>query len=335
VVVDPTRAEVRALTRIQVERASEHGLPYLAPEGRPDWIDEGLEHLYRLDNHLPTQPPDWWDDPAIVVVSASLPTHVGLHPDARPHSSLAVSQAPLLGPLVSPWHQGFDPASATWFDLTGSEVRANYPRSGFIGESLGEALRRVWYSADQSALDPDGIPANATTEGLLSPSPIVATAVQKVGKESRHLGAGREVLSGPEHMNYGTDDHWSDLVRALSLLAHESASKAAIAAKAEISTRWLEEIITRRRRPSPEAEQRILSAVAQMAADWIREMRHEVELAQTDVGVVSQYLEKSPSPARRCQMCGRLLTGRQRQWCSDSCRKRFERRKSEQLRLVE
>ena len=101
VVVDPTPDEVRAQTRIRVKRASEHGLPYLAPKGRPDWIAEGLEHFYRLHNDLQTQPPDWWDEPAIVVVSASFPNHVELHPDARPHSSLAVSQTPLLGPLVA------------------------------------------------------------------------------------------------------------------------------------------------------------------------------------------------------------------------------------------
>jgi hypothetical protein len=333
VVVDPTPDEIRALTRIRVNRASEHGLPYLAPERRPDWIAEGLEHLYRLDNDLPPQPPDWWDEPAIVVVSASLPNHVERHPDARPYSSLAVSQTPLLGPVVAPWYGGFDPASATWFDLTGREVRVIYPGTGFIGEALGQAMRRVWYSVDQSALDPDGIPANLATEGLLTPSPVVATVVHKVGKESRHLGVGREVLSGPEQLNYGSDDYWPDLSKALSLLASEPASKASVAAEAEISTRWLEEIVSRRIRPSAKTESRIVRVAARRAGDWIGEMRPSAELAQTEVGILCQYLDLSPAPARLCQQCGRLLKGRQQAWCSDACRKTFHRRRTAQMTL--
>ena len=195
-------------------------------------------------------------------------------------------------------------------------------------------MRRVWYSVDHSALDPEGIPANLATEGLLSPSPVVATVVHKVGKESRHLGAGRGILSGTEHVSYGSDDYWPDLLEALSLLACERSSKAAIAAEAEISTRWLEEIIAGRHRPAPEVEQRILSAVANMAGDWIRETRSSVDPAGTNAGILGQYLDLSPSAARRCQECGRLLTGRQRSWCSDAHRKRFERSRTEQLKLI-
>ncbi len=32
------------------------------------------------------------------------------------------------------------------------------------------------------------------------------------GSESRHLGTGREVLTGPEHVDYGGDDHCPDLL---------------------------------------------------------------------------------------------------------------------------
>jgi hypothetical protein len=185
----------------------------------------------------------------------------------------------------------------------------------------------------KSALDPEGIPANHDSEGLLSPAPVVATVVHRVGKESRHLGSGREVLFSPDHLDYGADDYWPDLLEALSLLGYEPASRAAIAAEVEISTRWLEEITFRKIRPSPNVEARILTAVSARAREWIHEMHSSIELSRTEVGILSQYLELSPSSARRCHECGRLLKGRQRAWCSEGCRKRFNRKEPEQLKL--
>jgi hypothetical protein len=311
VVVDPTAKDLRELTQVRIKRASEHGLPYVAPKGRADWIAEGFEHLFRLGNDLPTISPDWQDEPAIIIGAASLPKHASLHPEARPYSRLALSQVSLLGTIVAPWHEDFDPHLASWFDLSGREVQASYPGGRFLGETLGQAIRRVWHSADESALDPEGIPANHDSEGLLSPAPVVATVVHRVGKESRHLGSGREVLFSPDHLDYGADDYWPDLLEALSLLGYEPASRAAIAAEVEISTRWLEEITFRKIRPSPNVEARILTAVSARAREWIHEMHSSIELSRTEVGILSQYLELSPSSARRCHECGRLFGGLQ------------------------
>jgi hypothetical protein len=46
------------------------------------------------------------------------------------------------------------------------------------------------------------------------------------------------------------------------------------------------------------------------------------------------YLDLSPEPMRMSEEeCGYGLTGKKRRWCSDGCRKRYERRAPEQLGL--
>jgi len=267
------------------------------------------------------------------VVRASLPEHTHLHPELRPYSPLAVRHDPSVGALIAPWHAGFDPDAATWVDASGRKVRTDYPGGFSLGETLGQALTRVWRSADPASLDPEGLPANWATEGLLRPAPVVATAIRILGKEARHLGAGRETLSRPDQADYGGRDGWPDILQALRLLAHEQQTRQVVAKELDISTRWLEEITSGRVQPSPPTKRGLLTAVAERGAKWIQELHGPLELPRTEIGIVSLFLELSPPPARKCHQCGRFLTGRQQRWCSSACRKRYERRPVEQPEL--
>jgi hypothetical protein len=303
VVVNPTAAAIQQLSRVEVVRPSEHGLPFLAPEGSPEWVAEGLEHLLRIDLGLPTKLPGWWDDPHISLVPASRPEIASLHPEARPFSRLAVTQIPLAGPVIAPWHEGFDPSSADWRDLFGRPVREQLPDGMWLAETMGHAFSRVWRSADSGSLDSDQMPAWFGTMGLLSPAPTIAIGVRRLGKESRHLGTGRETLTGPEYVDYGGDDSWRDLLRALRLLAHEPRAKAAIAEEVGITSRWLDGILAGQR-PSPETEERLLAAAANRARQWIRDSQQPTLLPGTDKGVIAMYLDLAPPPVLICQECG-------------------------------
>jgi hypothetical protein len=252
---------------------------------------------------------------------------------AKPYCRLAVRQVPFLGPIIAPWHPGFDPTAAIWVDLTGTEVRSTYPDGFSLGETLGQVVTRVWRSSDASALDPEGLPAGPGTEALLTPAPLVVTSVRVVGKESRHLGAGRETLTRPDHADYGGQDFWPDIHEALRLLASESQSKVGVASEVGVSTRWLDEIVSGRAQPAAETKERLREAVARRARDWIHQVHGSIHIPESDIGAISAYLELSPSAARKCHQCGRLLTGRQQRWCSTACRKRYERRPVEQPAL--
>jgi hypothetical protein len=270
---------------------------------------------------------------AITIVPAALPAHTELHPQARPYCRLALLQVPILGPVVAPWHEGFVPDTAQWSDLTGKPVRTAYPDGTMIGQTLGQAITRVWDPIDVKALDAEDLRANPRTEGLAIEAPVVATGVRVIGKESRHLGAGREILTSPEYVEYGDEGSWSDVLNSLKLLGHEANARETIAEETGISSRWLELIRAGRCSPSSETRCRLLAVVAARARRWIARTHPSVELSRTDMGVLAMYLDLSPPSSQECQQCARLLRARQRRWCPSVCRKRHERRPARQLTL--
>jgi hypothetical protein len=175
---------------------------------------------------------------------------------------------------------------------------------------------------------------NSRTESLLDPAPITATATHLVGKESRRLGLGRGTLSTSEHQDYGGSDVTSDVIDALSQLTHDRELRQSFAAELGISMRWLDEIRTRRRGPGPQTFQRLLALTARRAAEGLRARDSMISLARTEAGVIAQYLELHPPPPRQCRNCGRFVEGRRLYWCSERCRKEFERKNTEQLSLM-
>jgi hypothetical protein len=282
---------------VEVVRPSEHGLPFMGPEEAGDWLRDGVEHQIRRELGLPVSELPASDEPALAVVPTSRPELTDRYQPARPFSRLVVWNIPLVGPVAALWHSGFDPLTARWRDVEGREVRVVLSEGVVLGESLGGAIGRAWRSADPGSLDEEGIPANPSTVGILRPAPTIATGVRLIGKESRHLGAGRELLTGPEHLDYGGQDDWPIIREAATLLAPEPRAKVDLATGAGVSVRYLDQI-SKGRKPSDAVLGRLRTALAGVAKETLRRDDESRHLPATDTGVLAVYLVGGRPPRR-------------------------------------
>jgi hypothetical protein len=153
---------------------------------------------------------------------------------------------------------------------------------------VGQALTRVWRSADPGALDHEGMPASAGTIGIQHPVPTIATGVRRIGKDSRRLGAGRGVLTRPEHIEYGSDDFWPDTVRALSLLAPSGYLKRKLASDAGLSARTADRAFAGMGL-ALETKRRLLKAVAARTRMWLRFHRPDAVVPEDDRAAIAAY----------------------------------------------
>jgi hypothetical protein len=199
----------------------------------------------------------------------------------------------------------------------------DYP-GGPIGQTLADAHIRAWNAFDPRLLDADGRPCGPRTEGVLTPAPTIVTELVLIGKESRHLGVGRDVLAAPEFIEYGRDDPWPDFREALRRLSKEGAVRWRLFLASGLSERGFDYVIQGRRSPRRSTRQVLFPAIAREARYALRSFSAFGTLPADDHGAVLGYLE-TPEPKRRCVWCGRQLIGRQQTWCSDACRKAFGR----------
>jgi hypothetical protein len=204
----------------------------------------------------------------------------------------------------------------------------DYP-GGPIGLTLGDAQMRAWNAFDPRLLDSNGQPCGPLTEGLLTPAPTIVTEVVLIGRESRHPGVGRDVLTAPEFIEYGRDDPWPDFLEALRRLSKDGAIRWRLFLASGMSERGFDYEIQGRRSPGTQTRQALFPATAQEARLAIRRFDAFRTLPADDHSAVLAYLA-TPERERRCVGgCGRSLSGKQRRWCGDeACRKRFERRKA-------
>lgn len=208
-------------------KTSEHGLGHLRTPGRPhlderDWITEGRRFLLERALGIPTCQPEWWEEPAISVITLNRPGELArlqaLHSTERkllrPFSRLAVAHPhPLYArgrnsrrrTPVAPFHAGFDTHTARWRDLTtGQPLTLRYrpsqhlsqadlttssvgDRERILCETVGTALERNHNRPERKAATPAGQPCSRTTTGVLEPAPTSATRLVAVGKETRNL----------------------------------------------------------------------------------------------------------------------------------------------------
>jgi len=325
---EPERADIPHT--IRVAWASEHALPYEAPEGAPDWVADWVKHALEIEWGMPTESPAWADTPAIMVVTAARPDIINRHPAGRPFCRLAVGQIRLGGgQVIAPMHQSFDPLTADWRDPEASSVRTSLPGASLL-TTLGAALRRAWNAFDRRTLDRNGQPVGSRTEGVITPLETIATTVHRIGKQSRHLGIGRGILERPEVLDYGGDDRWPDLLAAARRLCKIRAVRRRLEEACGLSERGLRYVLNTGR-TTRERMDLLRSATAVEAR---REMMGNDPfrvLPSADDDVIAVFLD-TPEPEGRCRLCGAPLTGRSRTWCSESCRLKAGR--AEQLPLV-
>jgi hypothetical protein len=91
------------------------------------------------------------------------------------------------------------------------------------------------------------------------------TDVVLIGKESRHLGVGRDVLTAPEFIEYGRDDPWADFRAALGRLSKEGAVRRALLQHAGFSERAFDYLSQGRRSPKGSTRQSLFTAIAREA----------------------------------------------------------------------
>jgi hypothetical protein len=332
VLVDPTAEAASRPRAIRVAWASEHGLPYEAPESAPSWVSQGIEHVLRIEWESPNANPDWWDRPAFIQVPASRCDVLERHPNARPFCRVAVAGIALAGQVVAPMHRSFDPHRADWRDAEEQSVRTNL--SGYvILQTLGDALLRAWNAFDRRTVAPDGQPVGRGTKGITTAFPSIAGRVRAIGKESRGLGIGRGVLHRPEFLEYGGDDDLTDVIEAAGRLSKESAIRTQLREAVGVEERAFAYWLSARRKPGPEAFSLLTSAVAEAARSQLRQQDAFGHLPESELDVIAAFLDL-PEPESRCLYCGKALSGRARKWCpGDVCRKRFERSEQERLDL--
>lgn len=254
-------------------------------------------------------------------------------PGIRPFEMIAVWHVPIVGEVVAHWYEGFDPRQAEWFDVhTGQRILA-FP-SEFdpgIGQSLGQALARVWHSPQRGALAPDGGLCGVKTRGVLQPAPTQVTGVRIIGKEARHRGVGRGTISRPEYVLYGRDDDWPLYGAALAVMAKDPSERRALADEAGVGLRTIEYLLAGRT-PAPRTRSLLAPVIYDRAEESLRRVSPWARLPGDSRSMLAHYLA-IPVDRLRCESCKRELPPRRRRWCSDACRKRANREASERTGL--
>jgi transcriptional regulator with XRE-family HTH domain len=146
------------------------------------------------------------------------------------------------------------------------------------------------------------------------------------------LGIGRGVVHSAEFTHYGGDEVLPDVRETARRLAKEAGIRKELMEKAGVSERAFAYWLSGDRDPRPERLAALASVIAESARGKLLQADPFGTAPKVDEDAIAAFLDL-PEPERRCRgpECGRRLVGRQRDWCSEACRKRAER--SEQARL--
>lgn len=242
-------------TRLNVMKASGHGLGYLHPpveragddddeevEDTPPWITEAWEWLLRKEFGLRSIKLKWVDLPAMMRMAVTSPNVMrGQRPEWL--SAYNFFLFPLLSELGG-FPVGCDRANfrfitpyesnpKKWNTLEGINLRdervykigvtQDRKQTLVIPETLRIILRQYFSRPEAKSLAPDGKPCGADTHGLLLRSPVVASNLVLVGKEtdrqwdqgedfslldfkvSEYRELGRQVAASPSERQKGID----------------------------------------------------------------------------------------------------------------------------------
>jgi hypothetical protein len=329
---------------LTLRKSSEHGLGHLRTPGRPDrderqWIEQGRRHLLKERLGLPSERPDWWEEPAISVLTLNRPGELarlqanlaafGTRTLLCPFSRIAVAHpAPLYArgadgrrrTPVAPFHTGFDPRRARWHDLaTGQPLALRFPAADRLSEadlttaiahtvlcdSVGAALERNSRRPEAKALDAHGDLCGRSTVGLLQPAPTEAIRLLAIGKETRNLERAG-ISEDPAHTLY-TDpnlDAWQQtILPALRRLAPG---------------------IIPRGRPSRDQRAQLAQQAGQLARAALQEGAPDNAPLSDPEQACYLYLKATRQPRLCACGCGETVSGRAR-YAGPACRTRAHR----------
>lgn len=205
---------LRTGNKIQIQKASGHGLGYLfAPAQRaeteedtevPQWVMDAWDFLLRKELHLPAKEPAWLDLPAMMRMVVTTPN---VFQQKRPEwlGPFNFFLFPLLSANFGGYPSGFDKSSFVfitsyesnrkkWSSLRGVNLvdgqpyqismRPSFHQDKVLPESFRIVLRQYLDKEEVKSLDPDGGPCRPNTRGLLQRSHIDARQITPVGKET-------------------------------------------------------------------------------------------------------------------------------------------------------
>lgn len=205
-VVEPSPAELKALSTVHVVEPSRHGITYNTPRNAPEnWIEELFAAQIARDLGLDIETPEWAQDPAVTLVPANRPATLKQLrlPELRPFSTIAFWDDILKGRSYAAWFDGASADRAGWFDLETNEPLDD-GSSGIarIGLTIGEAIARIRSSTDPTTTDLRGRRLARRSRGAVGPGDTIERAMQLTGRESRGWRDDRPMLSAASPVDY-------------------------------------------------------------------------------------------------------------------------------------
>jgi hypothetical protein len=223
--LDPTEVTAEDMPEPSLVKPSEHGLGHLLNPVDPgredrDWIRQAWQHLIRGAHHLPTQPPEWLDQPAVGRTTVtSYPVFKDFHevnaakayPDQiKPFNFLNTA---FVDQLERPAHEQrmvliapYESDASSWFDAdwtnrySGTRYRSTiepsggYERPGIVTiKTYRDVLADYATHPEAKSLGPHGEPSERGLAGLMKRRPVRVAGIRHVGKESNRL---EDVQSG-------------------------------------------------------------------------------------------------------------------------------------------
>jgi hypothetical protein len=193
---------------VKIEKASEHALGYLYPPksgfnedaDAPDWIVELWEHVLREAESLPSQPPSWFSQPAMMRFTITTPEV--LKPLQRLQHAMSYRRrtkpynfvlSPILNrfllaaigepiTLITPFTNNSNRLLRQgWINIHDGKVHRKIP---VPVETFGDIARDFCIHREHKSLSPDGSACDFRTAGLLKRTHVTSAGVCYHGKET-------------------------------------------------------------------------------------------------------------------------------------------------------
>ncbi len=220
----------RTTLQLRVQKASAHGLGFLHPPkpdydshaDTPEWVREAWEWILAIESGDEPESPSWFDIPAMMRFTITTPKvlmalqkrqhELPYSERAKPFSFIL---SPVIDRLTGGHPVGTDPDRFTligpfssnpskWlsreyvnvhdgksYSLAVHDNRLNYQAEA---KTYGDIVAQYRWHAESKSLGPDGQTCTPQTRGLLGRTPVSASELRYIGKESdRRWEQGQEI----------------------------------------------------------------------------------------------------------------------------------------------
>jgi hypothetical protein len=287
----------RTPTGIHVEDASEHGLAgtYLAPRGHENWFEEVADQVASALATGDARSPSWdAGAPAMRRRSATRPEDLETLPagfELPPFATYLEATSPIpgqAGPVAPDWGSDTDPIDLPWHDRDGRPVH--------VGTDPHDPTVTAVETLTTKAATWGGHELRTSAEAIVEPDPVEVHPAL-----IRHVGrSGGKYRGDADQLVYQDIDIARIIAEAAAALGDPVTA---------CLTRLSEARVASIRRGSQVRASTLQRAVEDLGASF------------PDADDPLAVLAERAAQGRRCKACGTRLTGRQRSWCSEACRK--------------